>query len=352
MRNRSRMIVVFVLPLVLILLVVSLFFWQQNRLNTAAEAPQATATPKPLNKLTLALDFTPNPNHTGVYVAQQKGWYREAGIDLHILPFSQNSFPDTLVTQGQADVAFSSTETIVLDAAKNQPIVSLAAILSHNTSVLVTRDDGSIKRPKDLDGKKFGSYGAPYEVPIVSTAIKHDGGKGNFKNIILGTDAIQAVITKQVDFAWVFGLDVEQARAQGAKLKTFSVTEYGVPDYYAPNLVSSEKTIKEKHDLLQTFMEITQRGYDYASKNPEEATKLLIAGAPQGTFSDEKQLEQGQRFASSHYEDEGMKWGVQDAKIWKAYVDFILKTNSVTDDKEKPVKALDSTKLFTNEFVK
>lgn len=353
MNPRVRLWLTIALPVVVVVLVIAVLLLRGTGGNTSSNTNTASSTkaPQKLTPMKLALDFTPNPNHTGIYVALENGWYRDQGIDLTILPFSQNTFPDTLVGTGKADVGIGGTEGVVLDAAANQKIVSIATVTAHNESYLVTRADAPIQRPRDLDGKTYGGYGAPYETPIMSNVIQHDGGKGAFKSVTLGTDAIQALNSHQVDFAWVFKLDIVAAEHQGIHLKTFAVTNYGVPDYYSPTFITSQTEITNKSDLLRRFMTATARGYEFARLSPQEAAQLLIKGAPQGTFPDPKLVEASQQTLSPLYADAGHKWGIQNAQAWQDYVKFILPTGSVKDAANKTVSQLDSAQLFTNQFL-
>src|SRR5205807_6436559 len=105
------------------------------------------------------------------------------GIDLHLLPYSASVSPDVLVATGKADVGISATEGIVADAAVGQPVVSIAAIIQHNTSALVSLASSRLSRPRDFDGKTYGGFGAPYESAVVGKIIQKDGGKGQFTNV-------------------------------------------------------------------------------------------------------------------------------------------------------------------------
>src|SRR5437660_11690960 len=215
-----------------------------------------------LTPMTLALDWTPNTNHTGIYVALAKNWYRDQRIDLKLLPYSSSVTPDTLVANGKADVGIGFTEGVVADAAVNQPVVSIAAIIQHNTSALVTLADSGITRPRDLSGKVYGGFGAPYESAVVGEIIKQDGGTGQFKNVTLNVDAMQALESRRIDFVWVFeGWEVIQAQRAGVKLHIFPITNYGVADYYTPNIITSPNEIKQKPDLLRRFIAATAKGY-------------------------------------------------------------------------------------------
>ncbi|WP_277988974.1 ABC transporter substrate-binding protein [Ktedonosporobacter rubrisoli] len=301
-----------------------------------------------MQKLVLVPEMEPTPNHTGIYVAQQKGWYRQAGIDLQILPFSSTVLPDTLVANGQADIGISTTEQIVLDKIAGQPVISIAAITAHNDDACFTLDKGNITRLRDLDGKKFGEEGVAYEEGIMREALQYDGGKGDFQKIIITTGTLQAVLTGEVDFSCEYGLSIREALYKGMKLKVFPLTEYGVPDYYTPNFITSPSLLKEKFKLLKNFMQITQRGYEFARNEPEAAAHLLMQGTAAGTFPDTGLLENVQAYLSHRYTDPGQPWGIQKKRVWDAYIHFVLAKGLLRDKQNRPVKQLDASSLFTN----
>ncbi len=95
----------------------------------------------------------------------------------------------------------------------------------------------------------------PYEEAVIGKVIKADGGVGGFKNIILETGAMQALESKKIDFVWVFeGWDALIAGNQGLKTRFFPITDYGIPDYYTPNIITGKKQIEGKSDFLRKFM--------------------------------------------------------------------------------------------------
>lgn len=312
-------------------------------------------SPVQSNKLAsfrLALDWTPNTNHTGVYVALAKGWYKEQGIDLKILPYSPNVSSSVLVTSDKADVGISFIEDVVGETAKNNPIISLGAILQHNTSGLIVLKDSGINRPKDLDGKIYGGYGSPFENPIISEIIKKDGGNGDFKNVVLEIGAMQALETKRIDFVWVFsGWELVQADLDGIKYNYFPLTKYGIPDSPTVVFVATPNKIKNNSKLLKKFMTATAQGYEYARLYPQESAKILIDQSPKGTFPDLELVFESQKFMSNNYADKNRRWGVQDEESWKGYPQFILNSNEILDSSDKPVKKMDFNSLFTNKFL-
>ena len=349
MNTRTRFLLSIGIPVVLIILVVGVYLLYQQRTASTVPASQGS---RPLTTMTLALDWTPNTNHTGIYVALDKGWYRDEGINLQLLPYSSNVSPDVLVSSGKADVGISATEGVVADAAVGQPVVSIAAIIQHNTSALVTLASSGLARPRMLDGKTYGAFGAPYETPVVGEIIKRDGGRGVFKSVTLDVDAMQALESHRIDFVWVFeGWEVIQAQRDGVKLNVFPITDYGVADYYTPTIITSPAEVKQEPDLLHRFMTATERGYEYARTHAQESAQILLKGAPKGTFPDPGLVLASQQFLSPRYADTGRKWGMQDAVAWQDYPQFILNSGGIDDASGKPVHKMNFDVLYTNQFL-
>jgi ABC-type nitrate/sulfonate/bicarbonate transport system substrate-binding protein len=368
MNRRTRLFLSIAIPLLLVVVVVGAFLWQQRASGSGAPAigrvtvtpgsvcsTLSKAAPRQLTRMSLALDWTPNTNHTGIYVALAQKWYQAEGIDLRLLPYSASVSPDVLVATSKADVGISSTEGIVADAATGQPVVSITAIIQHNTSALVSLASSGLTRPRDFDGKTYGGFGAPYEAAVVGEIIQKDGGKGKFTNITLSVNAMQALESRRIDFVWVFeGWEVIQAQRAGVKLNIFPITNYGVADYYTPNIVTSPTEMQQKPDLLRRFMLATSCGYDYARAHPQQAAQMLIGKANAdnpGTLPDAGLVYASQDFLSPRYADTGRKWGWQDSTPWHGYPQFILNSNGILDANNKPVRTMNFDALWTNKFL-
>lgn len=334
----------FIFVILISFIVASLAIWKINNRKSPVSDK--------LIPFRLALDWTPNTNHTGVYVALAKGWYREQGLDLKILPYSPNVSSTVLVTSEKADAGISFIEDVVGETAKNNPIVSIGAILQHNTSGLIVLKSSGIKRPKDLDGKIYGGYGSPFEDPIISEIIKKDGGTGDFKNIVLEIGAMQALETKKIDFVWIFsGWELVQAKLDGLKFDYFPLTKYGIPDSPTAVFVATPNKIKNSPELLKKFMRATAQGYEYARLFPKESAQILIDQTPKDTFPNPRLVFTSQEFMSGNYADKKRQWGIQDSSSWSRYPQFILNSNAILDVNEKPVTSMDFNSLFTNKFL-
>ncbi len=155
---------------------------------TASPTPAASA----LGTVRLALDWTPNTDHTAFYVSIADGAYAAAGVDLQILPYASTT-PEALMTAGQAECGVSFQDALTFAVAAGAPIVSVAAILQKTASAIAVLADSGIATPRDLDGKVYAGFGYPNEIPTLKTVIKADGGTGTFTTVTLDTAAYEAL---------------------------------------------------------------------------------------------------------------------------------------------------------------
>jgi len=321
---------------------------------TTTNAGSTTAASGPLTKLTLAMDWVPNTNHTGIYVALQKGWYKEAGIDLQILPYADGAIPDVLVGEGKADLGISGEDGVATYRAAGQPVVSIAAIIQHNTSGFAYLKDSGITRPRDLAGKRYAGFGAAYEEPVIAAVIKKDGGTDTkIQNITTNAGGYQAVAAKQADFVWIFaGWDGIQAKLDGVNLGMFFLKDSGIPDFYTPVIITSQTNVTAKAEALKAFMAATTKGYDYAIANPKDAADILMAANPKGTFSNPELVYESQAYLSPLYKDDAAQWGQQTLAAWSGYPKFLFDNGVLQDPDGKPLsKELDYSSLFTTAFL-
>ena len=305
-------------------------------------APGVTPTPQTV-KAILSLDWVPNTNHTGFYVALEKGWYAEEGVDLEIQIPSDPSAALKQVAYGNTDLGVSFQEEVTIARANDIPVVSIAAIIQHNTSAFAALAESGIVRAKDLEGKRYASYGMAIEQPILGQLMACDGGdihKVEFVDV--GFDVFPALVGKRADVIWIFmGWDGVQAEIMGLKLNTLPLYGSCVPDYYTPVIIAGESTLQNKPDLVRRFLAATVRGYEYAITHPEEAAEILLQASPE---SDPELVRRSQDWLSPRYQDDAARWGQQKLEVWEEFATF-MSTNGLT------AKAIDPQKAFTNEFL-
>jgi ABC-type nitrate/sulfonate/bicarbonate transport system substrate-binding protein len=312
----------------------------------AAPAPERTP-------IRIALDWTPNTNHTGLYVAQQQGWFEQAGLDVQFLPYG-NTPPDTLVSSGAAEFGISFQDSFTYSRASGADAVSVMAILQHWASQIAVRADrADITSPKDLDGKTYGGFGAAYEVPKMQAVIKAAGGRGDFTNVVLGTSAYEALYAGQVDFAEPFvtweGIEAE---LRGQPLKTFSYTDFGFPDAYGVLLIGNGTWLAAHPEQAAAFVQAAQRGYQLAADDPAQGAALLEKANP-GAFSEPELVERSQKMMSEKFlRDASGKVGTQTLDEWAGFSGFLVDTGTVTGPDGKPLTARpDFSTWFTDRYL-
>jgi ABC-type nitrate/sulfonate/bicarbonate transport system substrate-binding protein len=306
----------------------------------------ATARPTPTpqsTKAILSLDWVPNTNHTGFYVALEKGWYAEEGIELEIQIPSDPAAALKQVAYGNTEFGVSFQEEVTIARSNDIPVVSLAAIIQHNTSAFASLAETDIQRAKDMEGKRYGSYGLPIERPILGQLMACDGGDiEKVEFIDVGFDAFPALIGKRVELAWIFlAWDGVQAQIMGVDLNTLPLYGSCVPDYYTPVIISGATTIANRPDLVQGFMAATVRGYEYAIAHPDESVEILLRASPE---TDAELARRSQAWLSPRYQDDAERWGLQTLAVWQEFADFMFE-NALID------KVIDPEEAFTNDFL-
>ncbi|HKW20494.1 MAG TPA: ABC transporter substrate-binding protein [Ktedonobacterales bacterium] len=308
----------------------------------------------PMAKVSLALDWTPNTNHTGVYVAMQKGYYRQNGIDLALTPYSSSVYPEQLVGTGKAEFGISFPESVTTFRAQDVPIVSVGAIIEHNTSALITLKSSGLDSVAKLAGKRYAGFGGAYEQPVISQMLSCGGApRSDFQNITTQLDPIAALKSGQFDFAWVYmGWEGIEAQQQGVALNVFPLTDYCIPDYSSPVVITNQQFIQQHPDIIKRFMKATAEGYEYAIQHPGDAAKLLIDGAPKGSFDDQQLVYKSQAYLSPLYAPGEKCWGMQSLAAWTNYPRFMFNHQAIQDANGNPItQAPDYSAAFTNQFL-
>ncbi len=293
----------------------------------------------------LQLDWTPNTNHTGIYVALDKGWYEEEGIDLSVVTPGVDTNVIALVAAGRAQFGVSFQEFLTSARTEGVPAVSIAAILQHNTSGFASIGRG-IERAADFAGKRFGGWGLPIERAILSGMMAADGADvDNVRFVgIPGSMDVMTALERDIDFTWIYyGWQGIEAELRGIDLDIVMMEDYfdSVPDYYTPILITSESLIERDPELVRGFVRATVKGYEFAAANPEEAARVLLRYAPE---NDPELVIESQKWLSPRYIADAPAFGVQKREVWQRFGDWMYANGLIES-------AFDADASFTNEFL-
>lgn len=302
-----------------------------------------TGEKQELKKVTVLLDWTPNTNHTGVYVAQKRGYYKEQGLDVEIVQPSEGGAAQ-LVAAGQGDFGFSYQEEVTIARTMGVPVKALAAVIQHNTSGFASPAAKGIKTPKDFEGRKYGGWGSPAEEAMIKALMNEENADfAQVEMINIGTADFFTSISKDVDFALIFwgwsGIESEQ---RGISLNFIRLRDYhDALDFYTPLLIASDDTVKNNPALVSAFMKATAKGYADCINEPKETGQILLDNVPE---LNKDLVMASQVYLAKEYKGDAPVWGQMTEQRWQRYADWMHNHGLI----EKP---LDYQQAFTNEFL-
>lgn len=323
-------------------------------------------------KIVLALDWTPNTNHLGFYVAKARGLYDKAGLDVELLATNDkvyaNSYlpspaeaaevaaaetgaggkkpgidkegggrlpafvtPCSQVARGAATFALNSPEGAVnwnTSGSDRPKLKAVAACLQKRTSAVVTLASSGLARPRDLDGKCYASYGARFEGRIVRALIEADGGTGEYHEVVLPMLGIwETLLAGKADATWVFmGWEGVEAARAGVQLNAFKLEDFGIPYAYAPLVLAHPDTLQQEPAMVRAFLAASAQGWHMACADPASAAHDLVALASQdsGVALELGMVQESAAFIAKHaLRDGDGAWGVMDPQVWADYMAWL-----------------------------
>ncbi len=300
------------------------------------------------NKITIVLDWTPNTNHTGIFVAEANGYFEEAGLDVEIVQPPEDGAV-ALVASGKAQfgVSFQDTLAPAFIGESALPVTAVAAVIQHNTSGIISRKGEGMHTPKGLEGKKYATWDLDVEKETIRDVMDADGGNFDLVELIPSTvtDEVSALKSGSVDAIWIFyawaGIACQVA---GLDTDYFEFADINpVFDYYTPVIIGNNAWLEENPETAKTFIEALSKGYTYAVESPKEAADILMEAAPE-LKSNSELVYASQEYLASEYIADASKWGEFDPDRWAAFYNWLNEKN-LLEDKINPSFG------FTNDYL-
>ncbi len=278
------------------------------------------------SKITFVLDWAPNTNHTGLYVAQENGYFKEAGLDVEIVQPAEDA-AEAMVGTGQAQFGVSFQDSLIPTIAgdNKMPVTAVAALLQHNTSGIISRKGEGMDSPKGLEGKKYATWDLPIEKATLQQVVEKDGGDFSKVQLIPSnvTDEVSALQSKQVDAIWIFygwaGIATEVA---GLATDYFAFKDIDpVFDYYTPVVIGNTDWMSAHPEEAKKFLTALRKGYEFAVDDPDGAAEILLKAAPELDNGD--LVKKSQQYLSAQYKAEVTRWGYIDPARWNRFYNWI-----------------------------
>ena len=307
--------------------------------EAASDAASGDAT-----KLTFVLDYTPNTNHSGIYVAIAKGYYADENLDVEVVQPPEDG-ADALVGTGKAQVGMGYQDVMAnyLGSDDKLPVTAIAATIQHNTSGIMSRAGEGIDRPRGMEGKRYGTWDQDVEKAIVKSVVETDGGDFSKVELVPSGDEVSGLKSNQFDCVWGYeAWGLQNAKIQGLDCDYWSFRSIDSAfDYYTPVIIANDDFLKDSPEVAKAFLRATKKGYEFCVENPDEAAQILCDAAPE---TDAELAKASAEYLADQYTADASSWGIIDPDRWAAFYTWM------NDNQLTPV-ALDVNGGFSMDYL-
>ena len=229
---------------------------------------------RPNEDATLLLDFSPNAVHSGIYLADARGYDDAEGVRLKIRRPGASTDALKLLEAGRVDMAILDIHDLGLAREKGRDLVGVMAVVQRPLAAVLAQPE--IDRPRQLDGKRAGVTGLPSDDAVLDSVVEGDGGDPDkVKATTIGFQAVKALLAKRVDAATAFW-NVEGVALRSRGFKEFRVDDYGAPAYPELVLCVTRQTLDDRRPLVRATIRALQRGYGEAQSDPASAVGAMV----------------------------------------------------------------------------
>jgi len=238
------------------------------------------AEPGASREATLVLDFTPNAVHSGIYAAQERGWFAEEGLDLTIQPPGDSTDAPKLLAAGRTDFAVMDINDLGTAAERGFELAPIGALVQVPLASVIAADADEVKRPRDLEGSEVGVTGLPSDDAVLDAVVEADGGNpSTIDRTVIGFDAVAAVSAGRVDAATAFwNAEGVALKELGIPTREFRVGDFAAEPYPELVVVTTEELADSEPEVVEAMQAGLERGYELAAEDPDEALEdFLVA---------------------------------------------------------------------------
>ena len=305
-----------------------------------AEEPPTAPAPEPAPErasVKLALDWYPNANHIGLYIAQNKGYFDDENLDVTMYTPSDPSTVLQTVGAGSDDFGMSYQPDVLLARNRGVPVVSVLGVVQHPLNSVMTLKTSGLERPAHLKGKKVGYPGIPTNEPLLETMLKYDGLRGleDVEMVNIGWNISESLISEKVDAVIGAYWTHESIHMENLDypVNVMRMEEWGVPDYYELVLVTSEAYLADNEGVVERFVRAMRRGYRDAIADPQAGVDILVSDS--GGEINEKIDRPGADLLQSLWQlPDGGGFGTQTPERWDSFVRWMKENGMLGESLE------------------
>ncbi|RDD60979.1 ABC transporter substrate-binding protein [Ferruginivarius sediminum] len=247
----------------------------------AAALAVAPAAARAQDDLTLILDWFLNPDHAPIVVAQERGYFADAGLDVEIVEPADPNNPPKLVAAGKADIAISYQPQLHMQVDAGLPLARIGTLVATPLNTVLALADGPVDSLADLKGRKVGYSVGGFEQTLLDVMLAGSGlGMEDVELVNVNFSLSPALLSGRV--AAVVGafrnVEINQLQIQGASARPFYPEEHGVPPYDELIFVARDDRLGDPK--LRRFMDAVERGVQYLVNHPDKSWELFVKGRP------------------------------------------------------------------------
>ncbi len=283
-----------------------------------------------MEKLKIVLDWFPNTNHTGMLIAQKRGWFAEEGIDLEI-------FGEVHGAMGLHGADFvCGPEISMLDLMEHGiGITGIATLTQKCDSGIVSLKEAGITRPRELEGKRLSHWSPAWYHAAIGKLVNEDGG--DYDKVIkvqMDVGDIVGTLGKDADATWVYeNWENYELMAAGKEINYFNLGDVDpIFDFCAPAMAATHEVLQNRPEAVKAMLRAMDRGYRAAAADPAgtvlEVKELLPAG------SSDEMLIASQKHLAPIFLDEKGRWGRIRAERWDRMADFVMQSGVISTRRE------------------
>ncbi|MFU8776593.1 MAG: ABC transporter substrate-binding protein [Roseovarius sp.] len=234
------------------------------------------------DKMTLILDWFVNPDHGPIILAEELGYFKEAGLEVEVIAPADPSDPPKMVAAGKADLAVSYQPQLHMQIENGLPLRRVGTLIATPLNCLLVLADGPIKSTADLKGRKVGFSVAGVEEVLLSTILaQHGHSLSDIELVSVNWSLSPSLMSGQVDA--VIGayrnFELNQMEIEGVPGRCFYIEEEGVPAY--DELIYVAHPDKMNADMIRRFLFATERATQYIMNHPQESWEIFASTAPE-----------------------------------------------------------------------
>lgn len=284
----------------------------------------------------IILDWYPNAIHSFLYVAKEKGYYAEEGLNVNVRFPANTNDALSLTAAGKADMGiYYLHDTIITAANENIPVKSVGALVQSPLNIILSLKEKNITSPADLVGKKVGESGSAISAGMIKSNIEYVGESNDVELVDVGFDLMSSMTTGKVDatIGCMINHEVPQMEAEGFEVQYYYPNEYGVPDYYELVLLTGTNTLQNNKEKIQKFLRASKKGFVYTKEHPEEALQILLDNQNEENFPLKKDVEQKSLdILLPVMETQNASFLSQDVQVWQNNIDWLKKEGVIKND--------------------